>query len=383
MDFSNLDRTVDKDPIIEHIAFGRELYLLTSSIAGAFYGKGTYVSPEIVNVRTEENKHLFTKVVFHLNTPIQKEGEEVHAVSLGTFGQNDLIRLWTLVSCAKDMSKPLNNWIRDIHNNNNTYHLSIEDVFLRMIETAFSINPFENTNTEGIEAAVKWKKPNYDLLNEIERRIIDKVPMNYQNLAYVFNLKRDEIPIEANKYIAVMDIARREVLNGINHFMALKSNSGVKEIYIDLIKAISEVNFNFEGRGVNDRVGNQVKDINIEDVIRSLNPDISLFISTNPLVNLTIIILQRFFLKANDDITIFCHYKGLKYNNLLRKLMEETLITRIYSKLKDSNPELVTMSMYEFADEVNQQRLNNSDSSLRAYVKQNISLSSLANLYTK
>ena len=343
-----------------HIAWGNPFSLDASLVDGAETVEGQLtIYPEIVNTYDEQGNLLTLKLVHHLNSPIKDHvtGKMTDTIALGSFGQNDPVRMWLASIYTADITTP-DFWEiktqQAVAIRGEGSKLRLDEALYTPFNVSFLANPDATYSDGNWHNFVKWPEALPDeVTDEIGRRVQQGEPLNCQYLAHL--IMNRKIPgVENQPWAdAVIERAANEIDKSQRHRQELdRQDPQTISSYFDVVKDLQEVDLGIEycGRTL-------IHDATVREFETVVPDQRDRIISDDPVINLANSVIKTILFSYELDD---CVGDPAEFP-IVGDHTREVLTRRMYDHYKPN------MTLGEFASEVYQLRLNNTDPNLREY----------------
>jgi len=367
-------------PKEEHIADGVEFTLPRNTFEGVPENIDLKVKPEVVSIKDKDGNPITLKVFFHLSPAIldPATGQEITYIDLASFGQADPVRMWFFsIQVAKMLThKEVLGMAWRFQSKGK---LKLDQLLSDCLDASFFGNP-DNAyyNKDNIYGAVKWEILPEEILNEIDKRISNNEPLNYQFLSYALRTHLDQFK-NLPQLTKILKLADTEMERSSDHKVEIvrRHDRRFDDEYAKLNIFIPSIDFNIRFEGVNILEQSFISqwdvgltlDILLQDTLISNIPAVNF---TNKVINTITSILDNYYHGSEPP-------KPYAFERLpfITENVREVMIRRIYDflKIKDEESDnesikfLLGMTLGEFASSVCQIRLNNGDRNMRDYLK--------------
>jgi hypothetical protein len=374
---------IPNHPERQQVVVGTPFTLASKYFNGFESDTQVEITPEVVTIRDIEGRVITSKVIFHLN-PGYKDvnGNIVTEIALGSFGQSDLMRLWMTGEAAGNVfgiSGYLDSGLEGTKKRSKNARLNLDDVLYKCLNVGFFGHP-SKYDKENIYSGVPWKELPPELLAEIESRIEAGEPLNYMFLAYAImhevadNLSQskytDLILGKASDEVEASNAYTRKALRGFSD----EEGNALSELHSSLYEL--DYNVEFEGNTVLD--SSQI----YPAFIGALETPLGQLVSNDSRVNLASALLSELCELVYDDITLGTDINSIRRVNLILDRVREVMTQRIYQKFVEKGF-IDDKTLGEFAAEICNLRMNNSDPNLSSFINTRNEAPSLVRAYSR
>ncbi len=359
----------EPNPSEQILIQGKAFTLPSNYIEGAGENIELTIQPQVVAINDESGKPLTLKLVHNLSSSIADPitGEKVDKISIGSFGQNDLIRMWFASIYTSDILSIPDYLDTKLEQAKFFYGENAKIRLDELLYFVLNVSFFANFNRKypkgNVYGSIKWKTPPAEILSEINRRISTNETVNYQYLGFLIEQGLLDGLIETEVRAKILKKAEDEMAASTRHKIAMvKGEFGLdtNPIYDTLISKLMDLDLNIDYKGIT-ILDNSIKSFLEEG---ELNLDNRL-VSSNPVVNFADLIIGMVINVLSDSVYNTGPLSNHSAIPLVADHAREILTRRIYEMAKD---ELGSMSLGEFASQVYALRLNNTDSNLSEYL---------------
>ncbi|MEP7103314.1 MAG: hypothetical protein ABI721_01220 [Candidatus Dojkabacteria bacterium] len=346
-----------------HLTWGNEITLEPNIIEGAEENSVLKIQPEVVNIFDDEGCLLTLKIIYHLSPSITTaEKIEINTITLGDFGQNDPIRMWMTASLTSSLlSTPEYLRVRLMQAKN----IYGTDARIKLDTLLYNcLNTIHNTDLKGkysvgnIHNSVKWQKLPPEIVDEVQRRINNHLPINYQYLNYLLETLNVPELSALQEAELISQRAMDQMNRSTDHKIKVATGSlakSIQSIYKSLLELLPSIEFRINDKGlvlladIDYYMGNFI--INFNNHLISDQAVINFGAS---IVDLIQVVLKR----SKSYITA-------SELSIMNAIVSEEIIKRLYNVIKEFDPLLITMTLGEFASSIYDLSSNNSDTNLK------------------
>lgn len=353
-----------EQPIVSGIPFD----IPAGYIEGLQPNEVLHVQPEVVNV-SEDGDILGIKIIFHLSPGIIDPVTHTvtDRVELGSLGQNDPLRMYYASVFSAQMTHlpvALDDQLLQAQTiYGEDAHIRIGEMLYDYLNISYFATPGHVTNPQSWYSVPEWLDMPLGVFAEIDYRVTNNLPLNYQFLAYV--IQHDFVPTLTNSAIAETVVARaRQQMEDSSDHKVLIARGNLETEYAGLMQLFLGLDFtvSYEGQVVlDDSVKPQLAGFKVGTR--------DAFMSNLPAVNTATMLLHSIMQELNNGF--FPQFINLiKFPSklpLIDDQVREVLIRRMYAALVEKGL-TAGMSLGQFASGVYEQITNNNDNKLRDFL---------------
>jgi hypothetical protein len=335
-------------------------------IEGAPAGVPIQITPEVTNVLRPDGKLLTLKVIYHVSPSIDDSSswEKIDRLFLGTLGQNDPFRMW---AAAKNTAVLLGD---------EGYRDSISAEVEHQFGNGSKVK-LENYYGEHLKVfnRLSWYDAPIAVLIEVERRIQQNEPLNYQFLAFMMRDRKvrdfvgDIERLRLGEVIRNTAMAEMRKSNQHKKLLTRRIMRG-EEIYPELesVALGKDIKFNVAYEGINLY---KLKNSDKESLLRMDFPTLmhTPILSDNPAINFTANVISKMF-RGFEMFEYKIQNARRSSTELYVSQIRDTMINRFYRAISAKLPdESHGMTLGQFASQVYQYEINNMDRMLMDFLK--------------
>ncbi len=344
-----------------HVIWGTPFEVDATIIEGADEAVGTItVYPEVVNIYDEDGQLLTMKLAHRLSSPVSdsRTGESTDCIMLGSFGQNDPVRMWFASMYANEILTE-DFWEREAQATEILRgpgsKTSLDQALYSPFNASFIADPNSIYSEGNIHSHVVWPDAlPEEVSGEIARRVQMAEPLNYHYLAHV--VAGDFIPGIAEQPWTEVVLSRAAALKlaSENHKSSVETGQE-DDTYLEMIMGLGDLDWSVD---YSDDV--VFDDLTPEGV---MVPTDRTTISDLPPVNIANAVIMQ----THTYLMMFSPYfdRGRELP-LIGDHIREELTMRMYDYFVE-NGHLDNMTLGAFASAVYELGLNQTDMNLRDY----------------